>query len=172
MIAFPDIPAAAAGVRGHFRLEDVLFMAAKANRIAPLQVVRADRVVGPQHLAHAAALALRAQAEGRAQAAKPEVEFVRYLAGERQIRSALEKVGVRDGEEAVVLMAFGPKCQDAIRYMIHAMAPKHEDDAVIDASESKLVDFGITALEMEATTPERRLDLVLERVAEVDVLRS
>jgi tRNA threonylcarbamoyladenosine modification (KEOPS) complex Cgi121 subunit len=172
MKLWPDVPAAAAGATGTFLLEDVLFMAAKANRIAPTQVVRADRVVGERHVWHAAALATRALREGRAQADRLEVEFTRYLAGERQIRAALDKVGVRDGETDLVVVALGLKAEDAVRYMLHALAAKREDDAVMAASESKLVDFGIKALELEATTPERRLDIIFERVAEVDVLRS
>lgn len=172
MIQFPDIPAVAAGLQGPFRLDDVLLWASKANRIAPTQVVRADLVVGPDHVAHAARLAARAQLEGRAQAGKPEVEFTRYLAGERQIRTALAKVGVRDGERDVAVIALGPKAEDAVRYFLHAAAARREDDGLLAATRAKLLAFGVTQAELEATTPERRLDLVLERVAQVDLLRS
>src|SRR5690349_3744454 len=81
-------------VRGPLRLEDALFVAQKSGRIAPLQLARADRILGPEHVRQAARLAARAKAEGRMHAERDEVEFLRYLAGERNISRALEKLGL------------------------------------------------------------------------------
>ena len=87
---FPDEQVAMAGVRGPIKLEDALFMAGKAARIAPVQLLRADLVFGEDHLRSAALHAARAFREGRNQADRPEVEFTRYAAGERQIKKALQ----------------------------------------------------------------------------------
>lgn len=172
MLDFPDEDVALAGLRGPLRLEDVLFQAKKSARIAPLQVVRADRVVGPDHVRSAATHAVRAMAEGRAHAKSLEVEFVRYLAGERQVRAALAKVGLPDeGAREAVAVAFGPRRKDALLHFADSLGLE-EEDSLADASESKLVDFGITATQLGATTPARRLDLVLEAVAAVDLMRS
>lgn len=172
MIDFPDADAALVGVRGPLRLDDVLFQAKKTGRIAPIQIVRADRVVGADHVHSAAVHAQRAMAEGRNHAKTLEVEFVRYLAGERQVKAALEKVGIPDdGTQTGVVVAFGNKRIDALQHYLHALG-LDEDDRVLAANESKLVDFGITAQQLSATTPARRLDLVLEAVAAVDLMRS
>lgn len=169
---FPDAEAAVVGVRGPLRLDDVLFQAKKTARIAPIQIVRADRVVGPDHVHSAALHARRAMLEGRNHAKTLEVEFVRYLAGERQVKAALAKVGIPDGGAAVgVVVAFGAKRLDALQHYMHALG-LDEDDRVLAATESKLGDFGISPLQLAATTPERRIDLVLEAVAAVDLMRS
>ena len=168
MMNFPEEGICLASVRGPLKLDDALFVAAKSCRIAPLQVVRSDRVLGTDHVRHAARLAARSIAEGRAQAAKPEVEFLRYLAGERQIADALTKLGLPEIADGAVVAALGPKGKDAVQHFLHALGLR-EDDALLAPSPSKLLDFGITATQLDATTPERRLDLVLEAVASVDL---
>lgn len=172
MLDFPDEELALAGLRGPLKLADVLFTAKKSARIAPMQVVRADRVVGVEHVRSATMHARRAIAQGRAHGKSLETEFVRYLAGERQVRSALDKVGVPDeGVAEGVAIAFGPRRVDALRHFADTLG-LDEDDALANASDAKLLGFGITATQLAATTPARRLDLVLEAVAAVDLMRA
>jgi KEOPS complex subunit Cgi121 len=168
---YPEEAVAMAGLRGPLRRDDVLFAAQKANRIAPVQVLRADRIVGVDHLRSAAAHAHRAFAEGRNQADRLEVEFTRYAAGERQIRLALEKLGIEDPEDAAILVALGPKAKDAAQYFLHASAYR-EDDGLLEGGEAALAAFGFSSAQVEATTAEHRLDLVLEAVAAVDMMRK
>lgn len=155
-------------VRGPLRLKDVLYQAERSGRIAPLQVVRADRIAGPDHLEHAATLAGRAIGEGRQAAQRVEVEFLRYLAGERQIKHAVSKMGVADGTMDAVVVGLGPKARDAVRHFVHQLGLV-PDDAPLATDDAVLANFGITATQIEATTPERRADLVLEAVASVDL---
>jgi tRNA threonylcarbamoyladenosine modification (KEOPS) complex Cgi121 subunit len=166
-----DEQLAFAGVLGPLVLDDVLEYARRANRIGSLQVMRADRVVGAEHLLAAWQHARRAMEEGRAQAERPEVEFLRHLAGERQIQRALEKMGITDGAASAVVVGLGPKRLDALQYFLHAIS-LNEDDGLADASEEKLRAFGITEKQLKATTPGRRMDLALEAVASVDLMRS
>lgn len=168
VLEFASDGVALAAVRGPIKLEDALFIAKKSNRIAPLQVVRSDRILGSDHVRHAARLAERARSEGRMHADKVEVEFLRYLAGERQIATALEKLGLPEVADGAVVIGLGPKGKDAVQHFLHALG-LDVDDALLAPSEAKLLDFGITATQMQATTPERRLDLVLEAVASVDL---
>jgi tRNA threonylcarbamoyladenosine modification (KEOPS) complex Cgi121 subunit len=169
MLDFPTEDLALVGLKGPLKLEDVLFELRKSGRIAPVQVVRADRVVGADHVRQAARLARRAIAEGRGQANSLETEFLRYLAGERQVKSALAKMGLPDVGGAAVAVAFGAKRRDALQHLAHALGAD-EDDALADASLAKLEAFGVTPAALAATTPARRLDLVLEAVAAVDLL--
>jgi tRNA threonylcarbamoyladenosine modification (KEOPS) complex Cgi121 subunit len=169
MIDFPDEDLALAGLRGPLQLADVLFQAKKSQRIAPLQVVRADRVVGPDHVRQAARCARRAIAQGRAQANSLETEFLRYLAAERQVKSALAKMGLPEVADSAVAVAFGPKRLDALQHFAEALGAD-EDDSLAEASLQKLQGFGITETALAATTPARRLDLALEAVAAVDLM--
>jgi KEOPS complex subunit Cgi121 len=170
MMDFPAEEVALAGIAGPLRLEDILFAARKSGRIAPLQVVRADRVVGADHVRSAALHAHRAFREGRAQADTLEVEFLRYLAGERQIRKALDKMGLPEAAEAGIVVGLGPKRSDAVRHFVHSLGLR-EDDALVRADEGRLRSFGITDAQLRATTPARHLDLALEAVAAVDLLK-
>jgi KEOPS complex subunit Cgi121 len=167
---FPDEGVCMAGILGPLKVDDILFIAAKSNRIAPLQVVRSDRVVGAEHVRSAGMHALRAQKEGRMQAKTLEVEFVRYLAGERQIKNAIEKMGIEDDVAGGIAVALGPKRLDAMQHFVHALAAK-EDDGLWESSESKLTNFGVTQTAKDATTKGRRMDLVLEAVASVDLMK-
>jgi tRNA threonylcarbamoyladenosine modification (KEOPS) complex Cgi121 subunit len=169
MIDFPDEDLAMVGLQGPLNLEDILFQAKKSQRIAPLQVVRADRVVGPDHVRQAARCARRAIAEGRSQANSLETEFLRYLAAERQVKTALAKMGLPEVGDSAVAVAFGPKRIDALTHFAEALGAE-EDDGLVAASMAKLQAFGITDLALRATTAERRLDLALEAVAAVDLM--
>jgi tRNA threonylcarbamoyladenosine modification (KEOPS) complex Cgi121 subunit len=169
MMDFPTEELALAGLRGPLQLADVLFQAKKSQRIAPLQVVRADRVVGADHVRQAARCARRAIAQGRAQANSLETEFLRYLAAERQVKSALAKMGLPEVAGSAVAVAFGPKRVDALRHFAEALGAE-EDDSLAAASMEKLQAFGITETALAATTPARRLDLALEAVASVDLM--
>jgi len=170
---YPDEEVAFAALRGPLRLEDALFTARKSNRIAPLQVVRSDLVIGADHLRSAALHAQRAQLEGRMHANSLEVEFVRYLAGERQIAAALAKMGIPDGPDGaagVVAVAMGPKRMDALQHFTHSLGLVR-DDALLDATPAKVAAFGVTDLMLQATTPAHRMDIILEMVAAVDLMR-
>lgn len=167
----PDFDLAATGVRGPITLDDVLYQARKASRLAPVQVVRADRVLGLDHLRTAALHARRAFDEGRNKADALSVEFARYLAGKRTIREALEHVGVPDRCDAAVVVGLGARRADAVRYFTD-MLGLVEDDALLEPSDEKLAAFGLPDALLAATPPARRLDRVLEAVAAVDLMRS
>jgi tRNA threonylcarbamoyladenosine modification (KEOPS) complex Cgi121 subunit len=170
MMDFPAEDLALAGLRGPLKLEDVLFLVKKSARIAPLQVVRADRVVGADHVRQAARCARRAMAEGRAQANSLETEFLRYLAGERQVKTALAKMGLPEVADAAVAVGFGPHRADALTHLAEALGAE-EDDGLAAASMAKLRSFGVAEAALAATTPARHLDLALEAVAAVDLMR-
>lgn len=166
---FPDEVVAMAGVKGPLKLHDILFVARKSNRIASLQVVRADRVMGEDHVRSAARHARRAMVEGRNQAETVDVEFLRYLAGERQIKHALAKMGLPEVAEAGVVVALGEKRQDALAHFIDTLGLR-EDDALLLPDPKQLPHF-VTPAALAATPVEKHFDLVLERVAEVDMLK-
>lgn len=171
MLTFPDEGITVAGVRGPLTLDDALFQVRKSARIAALQLARADRIVGTRHVRSAALHALRAQAEGRMQANTLETEFMRYLAGERQVKSALTKMGLAEENETVVVVGFGAKAKDAVHHFVEALGLR-EDDSVLEANDAKLAAFGVTEQQLASTTPARRFDIALEHVALVDLMRS
>ncbi len=171
MMDDPDLQVAAVGVRGPLNLDDVLFMAKRAQKFGPLQVVRDDRVVGFDHIRTAVLHAQRALAEERAKADKPEVEFTRYLAARRTIREAIAHMGYPDGSQTAIVVALGAMRHAAIEYFCEQLG-LDTDDALIVADDAHLEAFGITTTQVGATDPTVRFDLALEAVASVDLMRS
>ena len=171
VIHLPDERLAVTAVRGPQRLDDLLFQAKKASRLAPLQLLRADRVVGIDHVRQAARLTWRAIAEGRQRAERVEVEFTRYVAGKRTIKEALAHMGLEDDAPGAVVVGLGEQAAKAVEYFVE-MLGLEEDDTLLQADPEKLRAFGISDEMLAATTPARHMDLVLEAVAAVDLLRS
>ncbi len=171
MIDDTELNLAATGVRGPLTLDNVIFQARKASRLAPLQVVRADRVIGFDHIRAAAHHAQRAMDEGRNKADDLAVEFVRYLSGKRTIREALGHMGVPKTCDTAVVVSIGEKRHDAIDYFAD-MLGLNQDNTLLEPTPQKLTDFGLPDA-LNSNTPEAlRYDRILEAVAAVDLMRN
>lgn len=134
----------------------------------PIQLVRADRVYGAEHLAHAAALAARAVAEGRARSADLATETLLYAAGERQVSKALALLGLTPGIVEIAAVAWDPRALDDL-----ASAERWtRDDALLGGDERALDAFGVTREERAMLPRARWGELILERVALTDVLKA
>lgn len=133
----------------------------------PIQLLRADRVYGADHLRHAATLAARALAQGRARTADLATETLLFAAGERQVHKAIARLGLAEGAEGIAAIAWDDEALDAL-------ARKEgwaRDDALLEGDERALDALGILAEERAMLPRARWGDLVLERVALVDVLK-
>lgn len=76
---------------------------------APVQAIRADRIVSRLHVDMASMHARRAEAGGRARSDDIALDFVLYLAGDRQIHRALRDFGVTaNTTQDVLLVALRP----------------------------------------------------------------
>ena len=140
---------------------------AVARTFGEIQLLDARLVCGRDHLLAAYEHAERAMREGTNVAKTLAVEFVLYAAGERQISDAIRKVGVRDDTEEFALVTFGGGDPDeALRAL-----DLSRDDRVLEPSRQKLQAFGITEAELRSVPPAQTSDLVLERVALVDLLK-
>lgn len=137
-------------------------------RGAPLQLLRADRVYGADHLRHAAALAARAVREGRARSADLATETLVYAAGERQVSKAIALLGLHEGAREIAAVAWDAGALDALA-AAHGWT---RDDALLAGDERALDAFGVSTEERAMLPRERWGDLILERVALSDVLKA
>lgn len=137
-------------------------------RGAPLQLLRADRVYGADHLRHAAQLAARAVAEGRSRSADLPTETLVYAAGERQVHKALAMLGLAPGMRAIAVVAWDTAALDALA----RDEGWTRDDALLDGDAAVLDAFGVSLEERAMLPRERWVELILERVALVDVLKA
>ncbi len=90
------------------RVEDAVRALEEAGLIGrePVQLFDPSWVVSERHLTVAFLCAVDAFATGTNRAKRIEVEFLRYLAGVKQISEAIAAVGVRPGQKTVGAAAF------------------------------------------------------------------
>ena len=128
--------------------------------------LNADLVCGAEHLQSAVEHALRSFDRRTNACNDIAMECLLYASGERQISKAQDKMGMRKGVGRLALVLFGPMAEEAMNAL-----DLDRDDSVLDASAEKALRFGIERREIEALGLERASDLVLERVAFVDILK-
>jgi KEOPS complex subunit Cgi121 len=148
------------------KVGDVKALLARAPR--NVQLLRADRVYGRDHLLLAARLAAKALAQDRARSVDLPTETLLYAAGERQVGKALAFLGLQPGTIAIAAVAWDPGALDAFA-RAEGWA---RDDALLAGGPAVLDAFGVGAEERAMLPPSRWDELILERVALTDVLKA
>ncbi|HIJ16674.1 MAG TPA: hypothetical protein HA364_02705 [Thermoplasmata archaeon] len=145
-------------------LMDTVLAEAKASG-AEILMMDGAMVFGTDHVKSAFFHATKATAEGRNSSESLAMETLLYASGERQLSSAIRKMAVGDATESVVVAVlkghFSPREGWSKLPRIGTMRDR-----------AKLAGFGITEREMSTVTEERLTDLVLEKVAAVDVIKK
>ncbi len=138
---------------------------------ANVQLVRADRVAGKEHLVFAAEEAVSSFHQDRRRANTLAVEFLLYASCQRQISKAIQLLGIGPDTRAVVLAAFADKLRqhdltnEATR-LLHAVP----DDQVIEiSSKKKMLEimraYKVSQIEMRASRlPDEKDASVLKRL--------
>jgi KEOPS complex subunit Cgi121 len=142
--------------------------AARGTRIV---CFNADLMAGRAHAEAAILRALRAVRAGTAISTSLEMEALLYAAGNRQC-SAAERFGIHEGENRAYVCLSPPKAA-AFGDLSGVMEFVDEDwEILTDEKQIRLREaFGITPGEIAAAGPGRLRDLVLERVALLEVYR-
>jgi len=135
---------------------------------ADVVLMDADKVCGVDHLLSAAFHARRAFERGTASCNTLGMEVILYASGERQITKAKRKMGLGPGTERVALVLLDE--EGDMDRLIKAMGLER-DDALLACTRAKGEAFGISPRELETVGEGRLQDLVLEKVAFVDLLK-
>jgi len=160
----------AGGRTGPLRVEEVLERVREIDggRGTVTQVFDATRVAGKAHLAHAARLALLSRSSGLGFADSLAAELACWVAAERQIKRAFEKVGLREDSRTVALLSVGGKrerVEGALATVLGEIGIKR-DDEVMEPLPSKLkLLTEVFSLPLEMVRKLGVQKLVLERVA-------
>lgn len=130
-----------------------------------IQVLNASFVCGKEHLVSAVEHALRAFKRGENRAESLANELLLYASGERQIKTALEKVGIKNCDVQIAVVIIG-ECR--VEELLNDLKLER-DDSVLEWSKEALRLFGVGDDEIKAVDECRIQDLILERVALVDL---
>ncbi len=127
-------------------------------------VARADMIFGMDHLRSALYHAERAIEDGTNSSDSLAMETLLYASAERQLSAAIKKMSVTDETEELVVarLAGGPLEPDRTW---------RELDEKTDLTADRLMRFGVTQTELSTIGERSPLELVLERVAAVDILK-
>ncbi len=133
-----------------------------------LQFLDADRVLGKEHIYSAIEHAHRAFKRKENISETLAMEILIYASGEPQIKNALAKIGLTDGCERIAIITGGTMDTKALHALIvHLNLVR--DDEVLEFNEIKAREFGINETEIAAVEKNKVMDLILERVAMVEV---
>ncbi len=132
-----------------------------------IQALDADKLAGEEHLRFAVKKAMNSFKKGKNIANDLAKEIMLYAAGTRQINRAM-KLGVHNGENNIVLVAIGEVIDlsnfDEITSKPVLQYDNSKNDALVEI-------FNITKEELKARGEDKIPELVIERVALVDVMK-
>jgi KEOPS complex subunit Cgi121 len=138
-----------------------------------VQTFDADVIYGRLHLVSAYDHAVRAFTEGTNSTNSLGLETLLYASGEYQIQKALLKMGVKPQTASIAcVVASDPDTDlESVISEILEQTGFVRDDRVLEGDRETLRHFGIRDREAETVDPDRYGELILERVAMVDVFK-
>lgn len=156
------------GLRGKVESSEEFIKSARellGNGNSMFQFFDADFVLGKEHILWAYEHARRAFETNKNISKSMAMEILVYVSGEPQIANALKKVGIKSGCERIALVV--DENLDVEDLISHLNLKKADD--VLKCTKAKLENFGIGEQEISAVDKDKIKDLILERVAMVDV---
>ena len=139
-----------------------------------IQVVNADFVYGKDHLFSAVEHTIRSFKNRMNSLNSLSLEMLLYASGERQIQKAIEKIGIKKRNRKIAFIFIKENnrkiSDDEVEHVLSSLNLKR-DDKVLEGDVDTLKRFGITEDEL-STIPESKYgDLLLEKVALVDIIK-
>jgi len=153
-------------------LEKICCFAKKNNLI--IQAFDAELVFSKNHIFSAVEHAFRSFSRKTNTTNSLEKEILLYLSGERQLKIAIPKVGVKLRNEKIVFILVNNKNSPIPNNVIKDFLETlylDRDDKVIQGNENTLRRFGIKENEIKTVTKTKYEDLILEKVAMVDIIK-
>lgn len=152
-------------------LKNIFNFAQKNNII--IQVFDADMIYGEIHLLSAFKHAKRAMDRKTNTTKSLGMEILLYASGERQLKLAIPKMGIKKGQVKIAFILISEN-QEITNKIINDMMDSTcltQDDLVLLGNKNTLKNFGINENEIKTVTKAKYEDLILEKVAMVDVIK-
>jgi len=143
-----------------------------------IQAFDAQLIYGEDHLISATMHAKRAFQQGTNATNSLALEILLYAAGERQIQKAINKIGVKQGRQQIVFLLTDftdrKRKKGSEKPLLHRLLTRFQltrGEQTPKGNRETLKCFGITDKELSTLPEEKYGDLILERVAMVDVIK-
>lgn len=148
-------------------LRKIIKLAQKYNTI--IQVFNADMIYGKKHIISAEKHAKRAMMRKTNSTNSIEMEILLYASGDRQLKNAILKMGIKKGDANIAF--FIDKKSDIIEKIILKKLSLEKDDKLLKGDIDTLEKFGLTNDEIATVNKDKYQDLILEKVAMVDIIK-
>ena len=168
------------GTRGNIQdidrfLKQVISFAQKHQVI--IQVFDADMIFGKAHLISSVEHAIRAMGRKTNTTNSLDKEILLYASGERQIKLAIPKMGIKKGNGNIAFVFVNDaKARDSelsanlVGEVLESFSLVR-DDSVLEGDMDTLRKFGINENEIKTVAKDKYGHLILEKVAVVDIIK-
>ena len=137
-----------------------------------IQAFNADVIYGKNHLISAVDHAIRAMERKTNTTNSLAMEILLYAAGERQLKLAIPKMGVKKGVANIAFVIVHDKKRDErmVDELLKDLSLKRED-GILEGNEDTLRAFSLNDQAIKTVTKDKYGDLILEKVAMVDIIK-
>lgn len=146
---------------------------AKKNNIT-IQAFDAGLIFGKNHIISAVEHATRAFSRKTNTTNSLEKEILLYASGERQLKLAIPKIGVKNCNTKIAFVLIDNKKKMMSNKIVNdllKLLSLIRDDKVLEGDENTLKRFGLKKDEIKTVNKEKYCDLILEKVAMVDIIK-
>lgn len=141
------------------------------NHNVIVQAFNADMIYGKDHIFSAVEHAVRSMDRETNTTNSLEMEILLYASGERQLKLAIPKMGVKEGKVNIAFVFTKGKISNQMIDEILEQLSLIRDDKVLEGDMETLKKFGISENEIKTVTKAKYGDLILEKVAMVDIIK-
>lgn len=139
-----------------------------------IQIFDSELIYGKDHIISACEHAMRAFDQGKAVSDSLAMEILLYTAGDYQIKVALDKLGVKENTKGIAMVFINKNRNEKNKFnkQFNKFCSEFDmkpDDEVLIGDKDTLHKFGISDDELLAVPEDHWLELVLEKVALVDI---
>ncbi len=136
-----------------------------------IQMFDADLIYSKDHLKSSIKHAKRAFKNNTNTCNSLEMEILLYASGERQLKKAIPKMGVKIGDARIVFVLITKNKGSKIVSKFVKKFNFVRNDKVLKGSLDTLKKFGIKKSELTTVKEGKYCDLILEKIAMVDIIK-
>jgi KEOPS complex subunit Cgi121 len=141
----------------------------KKNNLS-IQLFDAKLIFGKDHLISSFNHAKRSMDAKTNTTNSLAMEMLLYSSGERQLKIAIPKMGIKKGEVKIAIVFLDNISDEAVDEILKELS-LIKDDKVLEGDINTLKKFGIRKEEIETVAKSKYGDLILEKVAMVDIIK-
>ena len=134
------------------------------------QFFDAEMIYGKKHLISAFNHAKRAMEQNTNTSNSLSMELLLYASGERQLKIAIPKMGIKKDKSNIAIVFLTDVNDNIINEILDELSLKR-DDKILEGDIITLKKFGLKNKEIETVTKDKYLDLILEKVSLVDIIK-